>query len=91
MAALEAMSYSMPCLISENCNLTEAINIGAAIKTNPSVIEIIESLKYLMQMDDKEKKRISKLAYDYVSINHNWSNLTSKLIDLYRSVCEDIL
>ena len=91
MAALEAMSYSMPCLISENCNLTEAINIGAAIKTNPSVIEIIESLKYLIQMNDKEKKRISKLAYDYVASNHNWTNITSQLNYLYRSVSEDIL
>ena len=91
MAALEAMSYGIPCLISENCNLTEPLNIGAAIKTNPSVNEIIESLKYLIQINDKEKRKISKLAYDYVSNNHNWSNLTSKLIDLYRSVCEDIL
>ena len=91
MAALEAMSYGMPCLISENCNLTEAINIGAAIKTNPSVIEIIESLKYLIQMNDKEKKRISKLAYDYVASKHNWTNITSQLNYLYRSVSEDIL
>ena len=91
MAALEAMSFGIPCLISENCNLNEIIKIGAAIKTNPSVIEIIASLKYLMQMDDNEKKRISKLAYDYVSLQHNWCNITSKLNDLYRSVCEDIL
>ncbi|WP_041710635.1 glycosyltransferase [Prochlorococcus marinus] len=91
MAALEAMSYGIPCLISENCNLSETLNIGAAIKTNPSVNEIIKSLKYLIKMDDNEKKKISKLAYNYVSINHNWSNLTSQLNDLYRSVCEDIL
>ena len=91
MAVLEAMSYSLPCLISENCNLNETLNIGAAIKTNPSVIEIIESLKYLIQMDDDEKKKISKLAYDYVSANHDWSTLTSQLNNLYRSVCKDIL
>ena len=90
MAVLEAMSYGIPCLISENCNLTEPLNIGAAIKTNPSVNEIIESLKYLIKMNDKEKKKISKLAYDYVSLHHNWPDLTAKLIDLYRSVCEDI-
>ena len=91
MAALEAMSYGIPCLISENCNLTETINIGAAIKTNPTVIEIIESLKYLIQMDDNEKKKISKLAYDYVSVHHNWPILSSQLNDLYRSACKDIL
>ena len=85
------MSYGIPCLISENCNLPETINIGAAIKTNPSVDEIIKSLKLLIKMKDKEKKKISKLAYNYVSLNHNWFKLTSQLNDLYRSVCEDIL
>ena len=90
MAVLEAMSYEIPCLISANCNLPEALNIGAAIKTNPSFIEITKSLKRLIQMKEKERKRISKLAYKYVSVNHNWSNLTSQLNDIYRSVCEDI-
>ena len=42
-------------------------------------------------MDDDEKKKISKLAYDYVSNNHDWSNLTFQLNNLYRSVCKDIL
>ena len=91
MAVLEAMSYGIPCLISENCNLPETLNIGAAIKTNPSVDEIIKSLKYLIKKSDDEKKEISKLAYNYVSINHNWSNVTAQLNNLYRSVCEDIL
>ena len=50
------MSYRVPCLISENCNLPETLNSGAAIKTNPSVDEIIKSLKYLIKMNDKEKK-----------------------------------
>ena len=85
------MSYGIPCLLSENCNLPETLKIGAAIKTNPSVDEIIKSLKYLIKMNDKEKKKISKLAYNYVSVNHNWSDITSQLNDLYRSVCEDIL
>ena len=61
MAALEAMSYGIPCLISENCNLPETFKIGAAIKTNPSVDEIIESLKYIIKMNDKEKKRFLNL------------------------------
>ena len=41
-------------------------------------------------MNNKEKKKISKLAYDYVSINHNWSKITSQLNSLYRSGCIDI-
>ena len=56
MAVLEAMSYGIPCLISENCNLPETLKIGAAIKTNPSVEEIIKSLKYIIKLNDKEKK-----------------------------------
>ena len=38
MAVLEAMSYRVPCLISENCNLPETLNSGAAIKTGSTTI-----------------------------------------------------
>ena len=55
MTVLEAMSYEIPCLISENCNLPEIFKKGAAIKTNPSVNKISDSLKILFKMKDDEK------------------------------------
>ena len=57
MATLEAMSYGVPCLISENCNLNQAIKIGAALETNPSVDKIVESLKILFKMDMKREEK----------------------------------
>ena len=88
MAVLEAMSYGLPCLISENCNLPEALEKGAAIKTNPSINEISESLKILFEMDSAKRKDMTKKAYNYISENHSWHKLTSTIKDLYSSICK---
>ena len=90
MATLEAMSYGVPCLISENCNLSQAIKMGAALETNPSVDKIVESLKILFKMSNKERRKISQLAYKYVSENHNWEKITYQIKDLYQSISKDI-
>ena len=90
MAVLEAMSYGIPCLISENCNLHEAIKIGAAIETNPTVENLVESLKILFKMDMVKRSQISDLAYKYISVNHNWSKITYQTKELYSSICKDI-
>ena len=90
MATLEAMSYGVPCLISENCNLSKAIKIGAALETNPSVDKIVESLKILFKMTNEERREISELAYKYVSENHNWEKIIYQIKDLYQSISKDI-
>ncbi len=90
MATLEAMSYKIPCLISKNCNLTKAIRIGAAIETNPSIEEIVTSLKKLFKMDILEKQKITDLAYKYLTENHNWNKLTNEIRALYGSICNEI-
>ena len=89
MAVLEAMSYGLPCLISENCNLPEALEKGAAIKTNPSINEIYESLKTLFKMDIENRKMMTNKAYKYISENHNWDYITSRMKELYRSIYKD--
>lgn len=86
MAPLEAMSYGVPCLISENCNLNQAIKIGAALETNPSVDEIVESLKIFFKMNSRERRKISQLAYKYVCENHSWDKITCEIKSLYRSI-----
>ena len=90
MTPLEAMSYKIPCLISKNCNLPAVIKNGAAIETNPSVEELVESLKKLFKMDAVKRKKMSALAYSYILENHNWLKLTAEIKNLYGSICKDI-
>lgn len=90
MAPLEAMSYKIPCLISKYCNLPEAIKKGAAIETNPSVDELVESLKILFKMNHEKRNKMSDLAYDYILENHSWSKLSLEIQNLYCSICKDI-
>ena len=90
MAVIEAMSYRLPCLISDNCNLNKALKLGAAIKTNPSTEEIVKALKLFFEMKKFERDNISKLAYEYVIENHSWSNIIAKTNKIYQSICQDI-
>ena len=90
MAVLEAMSYEIPCLISDNCNLPAVFEKGAAIKTNPSINEISVSLEILFKMDIEERKRMTNQAYQYISQNHSWEKLTYEIKNLYRSICKDV-
>lgn len=89
MAVLEAMSYRIPCLISENCNLPEVLKKGAAIQANPSANEISESLKILFNMNMEERKKMTHLAFKYISENHSWNNLTKQMNSLYYSISKD--
>ena len=70
--------------------LAEAIKKGAAIETNPSVDELVESLKILFKMNHEKRNKMSDLAYSYILENHCWSKLTSEIQNLYYSICKDI-
>ena len=90
MAPLEAMSYGIPCLISKNCNLPEAIKIGAAIESNPKIEDLVDSLKILFNMDSEQRTKISNLAYKYISDNHNWNKINYQIMKVYSSICKDV-
>ena len=89
MAVLEAMSYEMPCLISDNCNLPDVLKIGAAIKTNPTTNEIFDALKILFKMSDEEKRKMTLKALKYIIENHSWEKLTYEIKNHYDSICKD--
>ena len=89
MAVLEAMSYEMPCLISDNCNLPDVLKIGAAIKTNPTTNEIFDALKILFKMSDEEKRKMTLKAFKYIIENHSWEKLTYEIKNQYDSICND--
>tara|TARA_Y100001978_G_scaffold122166_1_gene108987 strand:+ start:2068 stop:3150 length:1083 start_codon:yes stop_codon:yes gene_type:complete len=89
MAVIEAMSFRLPCLISENCNLNKAIDQGAAIKSNPSIEEIVRSLQLFFKMKKDQRDNISNLAVEYVKNNHNWRDITLRTKKLYESIYQD--
>ena len=53
-AALEAMSFSLPCLLSTACNIPEAFSCNAAIRAEPEISELIPALNTLFNNYDSD-------------------------------------
>ncbi len=53
-AALEAMSFGLPCLLSTACNIPEAFSYNAAIPADPDTSKLIPALQFLFNNYDSD-------------------------------------
>ncbi len=83
MAALEAMAYQLPCLLSQACNLPQAFNNHAAIKAEPDSARLINSLQQLFLQSDNDRKLMGSQGYDLVSKHFTWDYVSSQFKQLY--------
>ena len=82
-AALEAMSFGLPCLLSSSCNLPEAYERGAAISAEPDTPSLVASLKRLFLLNESQLSSMSKTGKELVSYNYNWSKISNQTQQLY--------
>lgn len=83
MAALEAMSYKLPCLLSEGCNLDKIDINKAFINAEPNIKKLILALNYLFESSQSELMIKGEIGYNYVSKNYNWKNINENFFKLY--------
>ena len=86
MSVLEAFSYGLPCLITEECNLPSSFDQGAATKIAPTEESILAALEGLMSgnMDLAEMSRAaSELAHEY-----DWARIDRNLCRMVEWVIE---
>lgn len=58
---IEAMAAGLPALTSDHCSVTYLVNSKNGVIVNPySVEEITVGLNYLIQMDERERKKLGK-------------------------------
>lgn len=86
MAALEAMSYGLPCLLSQACNLSEAYEINAAIKSEPESAGLIYSLESLFALNEEECAQMGRAGKFLVSSKYNWNVVAGQFAQLYEWV-----
>ena len=84
-SVLEAMKAKLPAIISSNCNIPEVFKIKAALRGEPVIDRLKESLDSLMQMNKTELDEIALNGFDFVSKNYDWKDITHQLISLYTS------
>ena len=83
MAALEAMAYQLPCLLSQACNLPQAFHNHAAIEAEPDSARLINSLQQLFLQSDHERILMGSQGYDLVSKHFTWDYVASQFKQLY--------
>ena len=89
MAALEAMSHGLPCLLSSACNLPEAFSAGAARPAEPETARLIQSLRLFFADGDPARKIMGAKGRQLTAERFHWDHIAHMTHDVYRWVLGD--
>lgn len=84
MAALEAMSFRLPCLLSTSCNLPLAFECNAALKAEPNVQSLSQALQALFELSPDQLVSMGVSAQRLVDYHYSWPNIAGQTLDLYQ-------
>jgi glycosyltransferase involved in cell wall biosynthesis len=83
MAALEAMAYELPCLLSEACNLAEAFSAGAALHAEPDPPALADSIRQLFALHASSRASMGAAGYALVRDQFSWPVVAQQTRQLY--------
>lgn len=88
MAVLEAWSYGLPVLMTDECHLCEGFDENAAIRATPSVASLATGLaKLLIEMDDAERANMGGRGQALVARKFTWPRIGEEMAAVYQSLC----
>ena len=82
-ALLEAMSYGIPCLISDIPENIEAAGEDGFTFSNGNVDDLSSRLEEML-INKEERERVAIIVRDRVIRNFSWDGITNRLLSLYR-------
>ncbi len=83
MAALEAMSWSLPALLSPACHLPEAVAAGAALAVEPMQAHLQSQLRQLFRLGDAERSAMGAHGRALVAERFSWPRIARQTQALY--------
>jgi glycosyltransferase involved in cell wall biosynthesis len=83
-AVLEAWSYKIPVLMTENCNLGEGFENQAAIKIDASTEGVKEGINTLISLNESERLRIGQNGFELVKSKFTWNKIAVCYMNLYK-------
>ena len=83
MAALEAMSQGLPCLLSSACNLPEAFAAGAAVPAEPESSSLIDSLRLFFSMADQARQLMGRNGRCLTETRFHWNQIAHMTHEVY--------
>lgn len=83
MAALEAMAYQRPCLLSAACNLPEAFHVGAALPAEPNPSSLAAALERCFELTAAERTAMGHAGQALVRERFSWPQVAAQTRELY--------
>ena len=89
-SVLEALSFKTTCLISENCNMNNLLDLNISLKINISKKNnnIEEMLMKLFLLSEEDLEKREKLGLEYIKNNHKWDKIIAKTKMFYKELYE---
>jgi len=84
MAALEAMSFRLPCLLSSACNLPEAFDCNAALRAEPDASDLIDSLLAIFSQSDSDLENMGENSRQLVKNRFDWATVAKSTTNVYQ-------
>ena len=82
-SVLEAWSYSLPVIMSEESNLPSGFESGSAHKITLSADVMSDELKAFIQMPSMEQQQMGKYGFELVKKRFNWNTIAKKMFKIY--------
>jgi poly(glycerol-phosphate) alpha-glucosyltransferase len=82
-AALNALAFSKPTLITKGCNITNAIDNGAAICIETNTESIKKGILTLIKMTDSQREILGHKGRLLVEENYTWESVSDQILEIY--------
>ncbi|MFK7967481.1 MAG: glycosyltransferase [Burkholderiaceae bacterium] len=83
MVILEAWSYGLPVLMTDECNLSLAFAAGAALRIDAKAPGIAPALTQLMQMSDEQRREMGNRGASLLNDRYTWQAVAAQFEAVY--------
>jgi len=85
-SVLESWSYSLPVVMTAECNIPEGFVAGAAVAIRPEVDSVAEGLKSFFSLPGPERRAMGLSGHGLVETRFSWPRIAGEMIDVYQWV-----
>lgn len=83
MSVLEAWSYSIPALITPQCNLPEGFQFGAALRIETNQDSIVDVLGNFVKMSEQKRTQMGVNGAALVKCSFGWEKVSLQMLNVY--------
>jgi poly(glycerol-phosphate) alpha-glucosyltransferase len=88
MAVLEAWSYGLPVLMTDECHLREGFDANAAVRATPHPASLTAGLtKLLIDMDAAARSDMGERGRALVQRKFTWPRIGEDMVAVYQGLC----